>query len=196
MPLNYPLQCSFKILAIAQQLAVRDARGKLLYYARRKLMKLKESVTLYADEAQTMPLYQIDADRIIDFSASYRITDRQGTLLAHLRRRGMRSLWRASYEIDIPGLGTLQVSEANPWVRVADGLVEGIPVLGWFSGYFLHPQYDVRDRAGRLLTSLRKEPAFLESCFAIERHLPQGEAQDLAIALALTMLLLLERDRG
>ncbi|GLS05154.1 hypothetical protein GCM10007860_23040 [Chitiniphilus shinanonensis] len=196
MPLNYPLQYSFKILAIAQQLAVRDARGQLLYYARRKLMKLKESVTLYADEAQTTPLYQIDADRIIDFSASYRITDRHGAVLGQLRRRGMRSLWRASYEIEVPGLGTLQVREANPWVRVADGLVEGIPVLGWFSGYLLHPQYDVRDRAGRLLTSLRKEPAFLEGRFALERHLPLDDAQELAISLALTMLLLLERDRG
>lgn len=196
MPTRFPIEFSFKILAIAQQLSARDADGTLLFHAKQKLFKFKESVTLFADEAQTRPLYRIDADRIIDFSASYSVSDQAGSRLAQLRRRGMRSLWRASYEIELPRLGTLEVSEANPWVRFANGLVEEIPVVGMLSGYFLHPQYDVRDHTGRVLMSLRKEAAFFEGRYVLERHVPLGDEPERAITLALTMLLLLERTRG
>ncbi|HSC81422.1 MAG TPA: hypothetical protein VLC08_13785 [Chitinolyticbacter sp.] len=92
MSLRFPVAFSFKVLAIAQQLSAREADGTLLFHAKQKLFKFKEAVTLFADEAQTRPLYRIAADRIIDFSASYSVTDQAGSPLVQLRRRGMRSL--------------------------------------------------------------------------------------------------------
>lgn len=38
-----------------------------------KAFKLKEAITVFADEAQTRPLYHINAGRVIDFSATYTI---------------------------------------------------------------------------------------------------------------------------
>ncbi|MCP4602297.1 MAG: hypothetical protein GY847_17565 [Proteobacteria bacterium] len=38
-------------------------------------MKLREEVTVFADPDQNRPLYKINADRVIDFSARYHFTD-------------------------------------------------------------------------------------------------------------------------
>jgi hypothetical protein len=58
-PLAYPLSVSFKIVALAPQLSVRDANGNLIAYVRQKLFKLKEAVTVYSDEGQTQPVFAI-----------------------------------------------------------------------------------------------------------------------------------------
>ena len=47
--MNYPLDLSFKILAIAPQISVSDANGALVLYVKQKAFKLKEDVTIYAD---------------------------------------------------------------------------------------------------------------------------------------------------
>src|SRR5215203_599441 len=79
--MNYPLKLSFKLLALASQIYIRDANGELLGYVRQKLLKLKEDINVFADEQQTTHLYNIKADRMIDFSARYNFTDSQGRIL-------------------------------------------------------------------------------------------------------------------
>ena len=69
--LNYPLEMSFKIVAINPQVRVTDANGQLIAYVKQKAFKLREDITIFADEAQTRPLYRINANRILDFNASY-----------------------------------------------------------------------------------------------------------------------------
>src|SRR5262245_17006337 len=98
-PMNFPLQLSFKIVAIAPQFSVRDAGGNLLFYVRQKLFKLKEAITVFGDEAQTRPVFTIKADRVIDFSARYDIADTSGRYVGSVKRHGMRSLWRTHYEV-------------------------------------------------------------------------------------------------
>ena len=66
--MNYPLKLSFKLLAIASQIYIRDANGQLLGYVKQKLLKLKEDINVFADEQQTQHLYNIKADRVLDFS--------------------------------------------------------------------------------------------------------------------------------
>ena len=69
--MNYPLQLSFEVLSIARKLSVTDAAGNLSFYVKQKAFKLKESVTVFADVDQKLPLYELAADRVLDFSASY-----------------------------------------------------------------------------------------------------------------------------
>ena len=76
--MHYPLTVSFKILALAPQVAVRDVEGQLLFYVKQKLLKLKEAVTVFSDDGQTQPLFYINADRVLDISARYHISDAQG----------------------------------------------------------------------------------------------------------------------
>jgi uncharacterized protein YxjI len=96
-PLAYPLSVSFKIVALAPQLSVRDANGNLIAYVRQKLFKLKEAITVYSDEGQTQPVFAINADRILDFSARYHFTQSNGAAVGSIKRDGMRSLWKSHY---------------------------------------------------------------------------------------------------
>jgi hypothetical protein len=194
---SYPLTLRFKILAIARQLAVEDSSGRLLMYAKQKAFKLKEAITIFADQAQTKPLYKIAADRIIDFSATYNISTPEGVYLGAIRQKGARSIWRSHYEIVRNNDVVFNATEENPWVKVLDGLFEGIPIIGALSGYVFHPKYLITTPAGAGVVRVKKEPAFLESTFKAERlpaTIPPDDERLLLIG-AVTMVLL-ERARG
>jgi uncharacterized protein YxjI len=196
-PLRFPLSLSFKIVALAPQIAVTDAAGSLIAYVRQKLLKLKEAVTVFSDREQTRPAYRIAADRIIDFSAQYHIEDAAGAPIGVVRRRGMRSLWRAHYEIARHGQPVLEIREENPWTKVADGVFGGIPILGILSGYVFHPSYRVTYvGSGAPLLRVVKQPALWEGRYTIEQA-DTGDPEDERLAvLSILMMLLLERERG
>lgn len=194
--MNYPLQLSFKILAIARQVSVTDATGNLVFYVKQKAFKLKEAVTIFADAQQTVPLYTINADRVLDFSANYHFTDRAGTPIGAVRRQGMKSIWRARYDIVESGAPVFAIQEANPWSKVFDSLFGEIPILGLFTGYLFHPAYLVSRRDGSVVMRLKKQSAFFESKYTIEKLLPLGESEEMRVLLSLMMVVLLERSRG
>jgi hypothetical protein len=195
--MRFPLDLRFKRIAIAPQISVFDAAGALQLYVKQRAFTLKESVSVFRDADQARPLYRITADRILDISAQYRIDGEGGTPLGVLHRQGMRSLWRAHYEVSRGGVPFLTIREENPWVKVLDGLVGEIPIVGFFTGYVLHPAYRVaRAHPPALVMRAVKRPALFESRYTIEQVEDlTGEEQTLAL-LALLMLLLLERGRG
>ncbi|HEX8144757.1 MAG TPA: hypothetical protein VF553_19465 [Pyrinomonadaceae bacterium] len=194
--MNYPLQLSFKIMALARQLSVRDASGALVFYVKQKAFKLKESITIFADEEQTTPLYTINADRVIDFSARYHFSDRSGAAIGSVKRQGMKSLWRSRYDImeaETPGM---TIQEVNPWIKVLDGLLGEIPIVGMFTGYLFHPSYVVLRPDGVAVMRLEKVPAFFEGKFKVERLGPMSDEEERRVLLSLIMMVLLERGRG
>lgn len=194
--MKFPLRLSFKKIALSPQLSVTDAEGNLQLYVRQKLFKLKESVTVFADREQTRPLYAINADRVLDFAARYTFTDQAGRVLGGVRRQGMRSLWRARYEVFRGEEVVLQIHEENPWVKVLDGILGDIPVLGVLTGYVLHPAYVVSRPDGAPVLRLTKEPALFEGKFIIEKRAELAPHEEGIAVLALLMMTLLERQRG
>ena len=194
--MNYPLQLSFEILSIARKLSVTDAAGNLSFYVKQKAFKLKESVTVFADVDQKLPLYELAADRVIDFSASYHLTDTRGSHIGTVRRKGMKSLWKAHYDIVNGSSRAMTIQEANPWAKVCDALFSEIPILGMFSGYVFHPEYLVAREDGTSVMRLKKEPAFFQGKFSIEKLADLGEEEETRILLSLIMMVLLEKQRG
>lgn len=195
--MQFPLEARFKLLAIASQISVTDAGGALVYYARQKAFKLREAVTVFADEEQTRPVFRIAADRVLDISARYRVEDAGGVERGVLQRQGFRSIWRTRYDVEIGGRQSLTIREENPWVKVLDSILGDIPVLGMLAGYFFHPVYLVAPAGdGAPLLRVVKKPALFEGRFAIERRTP-AEDRDVEVAVvAVLMMLLLERGRG
>jgi uncharacterized protein YxjI len=194
--MQYPLDLSFKILALGPQVAVTDASGSLVLYVKQKLFRLKEEITVFADREQTRALYTLKADRVIDFSARYTFTDSSGAILGSVKRQGMKSLWKTHYDIFEGDRATHTIRERNPWVKVADGLFEAIPLVGMFSGYVFHPSYDATREDGTVLMTLTKQPAFLEGKFRIEMLFNLPETEERRLLLAFLMMILLERGRG
>jgi uncharacterized protein YxjI len=194
---NYPLELSFKKLALAHQLSVTDATGNLVWYVKQKMFKLKEEVTVFGDREQTRPLFQIKADRVIDFSARYTIRESaSGMELGAIQRRGMRSIWRAQYEIARGGTTEFRVAEENPWIKVADHFFRDIPVVGILSGYVFHPSYLVTRAGGSEVARIEKKPAFFEGRFDIEQLTQLRDDEEKLVLVSLMMMLLLERSRG
>lgn len=70
-----------------------DPDGNVVLYSKMKAFKLKEDIRIYADEDMTEELLKISARGILDFSATYDVTDATtGEHLGSLRRKGLRSI--------------------------------------------------------------------------------------------------------
>lgn len=194
--MQYPLNLSFKVLAFAPQLSVEDASGRTVMYVQQKLFKLKEAVTVYEDPEKTRTVARIDADRVLDFSARYSFTGSDESGLGAVRRQGMRSLWRARYDVLEGDTPRFSIQEDNAWVKVADGLLGHVPVVGVLSNYLLHPSYSVTRPAGDVVMRLTKLPALFEGRFEIHREVTLEQSAEMQILLSLLMMVLLERSRG
>ncbi len=194
--MNFPLQLRFKTFAIAPQLVVTDATGALVLYVRQQAFKLKEAVNVYADAAKTRLLYTIAADRVWDFNAQYHLTNTQGARLGSVRRRGMRSLWTAHYEIEREGRVVFSIREENPWTKVLDGFFGQIPVLGLLAAYLFHPAYLVSSEDGAAVLRLQKQPALMEGRYRIQALAGAEDAHTKLAVLGLIVMVLLERQRG
>ncbi|MGD1908433.1 MAG: hypothetical protein ACFB0C_20955 [Leptolyngbyaceae cyanobacterium] len=197
--MQYPLTLTFKLFALAPQISVVDQQDNFVFYVKQKLFKLKEAITVFSDNQQRQSLYSIKADRIIDFSARYQFSDQQGRALGSVKRRGMRSIWRAHYDIFAPTdaeIPVFTIREQNPWVKVFDSLFAEIPIVGLFTGFVFNPVYLVQKSDETVVMRLEKIPAFLSRKFSIKQvdHLDKRHQEQ--IVLSLLMMLLLERNRG
>jgi uncharacterized protein YxjI len=189
---NYPLNLSFKIIAFNPQVKVTDASGQTALYVKQKALALKEDVKVFADEGQQRQLYQMKADRILDFSAKYHITRADGGQAGLIQRQGMRSLWKATYNIfDAMGAELGLIHEENPWMKVLDGLLSDVP----FVGMFINPAYLV-DLRGQTVLYLKKQPAVFEGKFTLEKRGNFSDAEEGLLLSSIIMMLMLERSRG
>lgn len=198
MNYTFPLQINFKVLAIAQQLSLTEANGNLIFYVKQKAFKLKEAVTVFADEQQTRPWFTINADRVLDFNANYSFMDYTGKLFGSMRRLGKKSLWKANYEIfdGFQPHPVAMIKEENPWAKVFDTLLGEIPLVGIFTGYLFHPSYLVSRPDGMPFMRLKKQSSFIGRSFTIDKLAHLDQTEELRILLALMMMVLLERSRG
>lgn len=194
--MSFPLDVRFKILTLIPQLYIHDASGRPVGYVRKKFWAFKEDVTVFQDDTMSTPLYRINADRVIDFRASYRLSDGNGRTLGAVRRRGARSLWRATYEVLVGETHTFTVTEKSVLVRFLDLLIGEIPLIGLLTGYFLNPAYVLTRQGGGDAVLMTKRRALLESNFKIEKMGQLNEDEQLVVTLALMMIIFLERSRG
>ncbi|MEN3941172.1 hypothetical protein WJU23_07755 [Prosthecobacter sp. SYSU 5D2] len=196
--MNYPLTFRFKLVTLAPQIYVEDASGKQVCYVKQKMLRFREKVEVFTDESRTQLLATIEADRIIDWSARYTFRDAQGNEIGAVGRRGMKSLWRAHYEVFAPGSRDISflIREENPGAKLMDGFVDQIPIIGMFSGYMFHPRYLASRLDGTPVLRLTKQSAFWEGRFGLVQVNAASEGEHTALMLSFLMMNLLERKRG
>lgn len=77
-----------------------ETKSNLLFFVKQKAFKLKEDITVYADETKTKELLKIKARSVIDFSAIYDVIDiSTNQPMGALRRKGFKSILKDSWEI-------------------------------------------------------------------------------------------------
>lgn len=196
--IQYPLQLSFKILALASQASVTDASGKTVLYTKQKMFKFREHVEIFTDNTQATRLAEIKADKVIDWSARYSSTDASGQPIGSVGRKGWRSLWRSHYEVFNPGDADpdFSIHEENPGAKVMDSLLGEIPIIGMATGYLFHPRYLASRTNGQPAMRLEKKAAFFEGRFEITKVGEMTPREELNLILSFMMLVMLERRRG
>jgi uncharacterized protein YxjI len=194
--MQYPLEIRFTLFSISQQITVRDATGKSLLYVKQKLFRFKEKVEVFSDSSMTSKLFEINADRIIDFSANYSFTAADGTPWGAVRRKGMRSLWSAHYEVIEDGRVDMHIREEEPWKRFVESLLGEIPIIGLIFIYLLNPTYLITMADGTPAMRALKKPSIFERFFVIEKLADFDEDDELRALLSMVMMILLEKSRG
>ncbi len=188
--MDYPLFINFKKIALAQQFSVTDVNGTMICYVRQKMFKLKEDIKVFQERDRVNLLYSIKADRIIDFSAKYTFFDQADAPIGAIKRKGMRSMWRANYLIDGENGQELTMTEDSVLIRFLDGM------FGACSGLLFHPSYTVTRADGTPLMRAKKMTALFEGKFKVEILGQMSEAEEIQVLLGIMMMLLLERFRG
>jgi uncharacterized protein YxjI len=194
--LQFPLTLRMKLIALAPQFFVEDANQKPVAYIKQKLFKLKEAINVFADESQKDVLYTIAADRIIDFSARYNLKNTAGLDLGAVKRHGMRSLWRAQYDVYGGDRVSFTISEESVLTRFFDNIFSQIPLVGALSGYIFQPSYIVKRESGEEVMRLSKQPALWEGVFKMDLLAALSPAEQESLMLSLFMTVLLERQSG
>ncbi len=85
----------FSLLGNAFRLYAAD--GSLAFFVKQKAFRLKEEIVVFADEKQSTPRLRINARSILDFGATYDITDPDGSKIGACRREGLKSMFRDSW---------------------------------------------------------------------------------------------------
>lgn len=196
---HYPVEFEFKITSLANDFHARDANQQTIAYVRQKMFKLKEAISVFSDENKTNVLYKINADRWIDFNASYHFTrGNSDQIFGRVGRKGAKSLFNAHYEVfDDKEEQEFLIKEENPWAKFWDAVLGEVPVLSLFTGYFFNPRYIVKDPEGNEIVRLSKEASFFGRRFKLEKITEQIEKdKEERLLLSLMMMSLLERRRG
>ena len=194
---QFPLHFEFKVLAFAPQFSVIDAQGQEIMYVHQKLFKLKEKITVFENKTKSNVLFTINADKWIDWSASYKFTDSEGNYLGRVGRKGMKSIWKAHYEVfDDNDKFDFKIQEENGFVKILDGLFGEIPVLSLFTGYIFNPSYAIINGSDEKIGVFTKEASFFGRKFKINNLTDANFEEQERILLSLIMMVFLERTRG
>lgn len=195
--LNFPIKLTFNISTLANDFTAQDANGQTVAYVKQKLFKLKEDITVYDNENKTVINYKIKADKWIDFSTAYSITNNRGKEIGKVARKGWASMWKAHYElIDQFQRPQYHIREESVWVRFFDSLLGQIPILSLLTGYLFHASYLVTNDVGEVFVKLKKEPSLFGNKFEIIKLKEMDIDDDERIILGLMMMILLEKRRG
>ena len=122
---------------------------------------------------------------------------KSGQSLGSVKRKGMRSLWKAAYQVhDQNDMPLYFISEESAMTRFLDGIFSELPIIGLFSGYVFNPAYQVKDANGNVVMRMKKKPAMWEGVFAMEALTQLPALEQKRLMLSLFMVVVLERMRG
>jgi hypothetical protein len=89
-----------KIFSLAPKFFIYDEEQRVLAFLRKKVFSWKDDIRVFTDETQSFELLRIRGRQVIDFAASFDVTDSlTGERIGVLKRRGWKSLLRAEWDI-------------------------------------------------------------------------------------------------
>ena len=195
--MNYPLTLDFKKIALAKQATLTDASSMPIAYGRQKILKLKEELEIFKDKTKEKKVCSIKANKVLDFSAAYIFTDLNEESFGSIKRKGFRSIWKATYLLmDSKDNYYATIHEENPYAKVLDELLGWIVGVGYLLNYILNPSYIITTKEGKELFRITKEPSFWGGLFKIEKLSEIDDSEEMRCLMAIFMMIFLEKSRG
>ena len=195
--MKYPVELNFKKIALAKQATLTESDGNTIAYARQKILKLKEELEVFEDKTKAKRVCTIKANKVIDFSAAYHFYTENEQCFGSIQRKGLRSLWKATYIIDdASGNQYATIREENPFAKVVDTLLGGLPFVGLVCNYIFNPSYIATSEDGTELFRLTKVPSFWGALFKIDKLAEVTPDEETRCMMGLLMMIFLEKSRG
>ncbi len=125
--------------------------GDVVAYCKQKAFKLREDIRLYSDESCSTELLTMSARQVIDFGVTFDVTLPDGAVLATIRRKGLKSMFRDTWQIVLPGQTEPRaiLQEDSAWKATLRRLHEGFSTL-------IPQQFHLRTTDGVHIASLRQ----------------------------------------
>ncbi len=161
-----------------------DDQDQLVFFVKQKAFKLKEEITVYADEAQSQARLHIRARNIMDISATYDVSEPDGTVVGSLRREGMRSIFRDSWLVlDTSGAEIAKIQE--------DSLLAAL--FRRFITPILPQTFRVTNAAGTQIAELKQRFTFFRLTYDVRL---EDLDPRLGVAAAVLLLAIEGRQKG
>ena len=194
---NYPIELNFKKIALARQAMLTDSKGNSIAYARQKVLKLKEELDVFEDKSKAKRICTIKANKVIDFSAAYYFYTENEQCFGSVQRKGLRSIWKATYLVDdSSGNRYATIKEENPFAKLVDSLLGGLPFVGFACNYIFNSSYIAKSKDGTELFRLTKVPSFWGALFKIDKLAEVTPDEEIRCMMSLLMMIFLEKSRG
>lgn len=213
---HYPLTLSFERFSFGRKVHILGADAQPLLYVRQRAWALKEVVDIFAVTAAGPKLYQIKADRVLDYSATYTIATAEGIVMGTVSRQGMRSRWRALFETlqsfrhygwssdRIRPIWNVAYLIRNTLDEEVGQIVEEMPLMKlvgtifsellWLRP-FLNPAYKVNWHGQQVFES-KKLPAVFSRTFSLAQRGGLPDSEEPLLLTSLVMALLIEKNLG
>ena len=156
------------------------AEGEPVAYVEQKRLAFKEEVTFFADERRTQPLFRFKARQVLDFGATYDVTDMAGQPIGLFRKDARKSFLRSTWHLE-QGPQAAIGQERSPAVAIIRRLWEVVSDIPFFIPY----HFDFTTADGARIMSVDKTTTFRDR-YLIEVHEPALDRR-LAIAMAVAL---------
>ena len=194
--IQFPLDFKFHIATISNDFSVTDANNQSVFYVREKIFSWRDVIRVYRNKSKNEELYTLRSNKLIDFQQTFTIKNDKGEIVGKARRKTFKSFWTATFYIyDVDDKHLFTIKERSGFVRLVDGMLGEIPILGFFTGYVFNPKYVLSDLNGTELMEISKEPSFFGRKFKLHNYKAKPDQYELFI-LSYMMLLISDRDRG
>lgn len=88
-----------KIRMIANEYTIESMDGRVLGYARQKVMALRERVTFFTDQSMTVPLFAFQARNVLDMSSVCDVFDGAGQQIGYFQKDFAASFLRSTWHV-------------------------------------------------------------------------------------------------
>jgi hypothetical protein len=186
----YPLTITVGLQTFGKKIRVVDANGLLVVHAHQKAARLKEDVTVYADELESQPLCRLKGMDLLGLAYSIETLD--GLHLGGVKLSTAPMLSSDTYDIvDENDAQLAHVHAADRLGKLAAYVLGGVPLVNAIVFRLIKPSYLFDDASGTTLLRLRVLPSVGEGRFLLERESSLSERLErlaLPAALIVTMI--------